>query len=73
MSVVLLEDPDPLKQHVSSYGVCPLFPFRATQTEKNKDWVLSNTNYGVPFVSTVNKGQVRLLPRGDSCGTVHLH
>ena len=32
--------------------------FRATASEKNAEWILSNTNYGVPFVSTVNKGQV---------------
>ncbi|GAX76470.1 hypothetical protein CEUSTIGMA_g3915.t1 [Chlamydomonas eustigma] len=50
--------PSTLLQAVGSQRVYFVHSYRATASDKNKDWILSNTSYGVPFVSTVNKGQV---------------
>ncbi|KAK3246846.1 hypothetical protein CYMTET_43634 [Cymbomonas tetramitiformis] len=35
--------------------------FRALETEKNSEWVLSTTDYGGEFVSSIQKGQVTAM------------
>mmetsp|Transcript_24178 Transcript_24178/g.52814 ORF Transcript_24178/g.52814 Transcript_24178/m.52814 type:complete len:561 (-) Transcript_24178:1171-2853(-) len=50
--------PSTLLQSVGDKRVYFVHSYRASPSDKNKDWVLSTTDYGVPFVSAVSKGQV---------------
>ncbi len=50
--------PSTLLSAVGDQRVYFVHSYHATMSERNSDWILSNTHYGTPFVSTVNKGQV---------------
>ena len=50
--------PSTLLTPVGDQRVYFVHSYRASASEKNKDWVLSQTQYGSPFVSSVNKGDV---------------
>ena len=62
--------PPPPRAAFHLWSVPLAFPasHRASPTPANKERALSTTNYGIPFVSTVNKGQVRRwLMMVDDC------
>jgi glutamine amidotransferase/cyclase len=50
--------PSTLLGAVGDQRVYFVHSYRATPSAANKDWVLSTTQYGEPFVSSINKGQV---------------
>lgn len=50
-----------LLQSVGNQRVYFVHSYHASASEQNKDWILSQTQYGAPFVSSISKGQVHAV------------
>jgi len=55
---IIIRRPSPLFAGYDNEKLYFVHSFRAVPEEENSDWVLTTTDYGAPFISGVQKGQV---------------